>query len=278
MENQVGPELAVHGAPWGRMHGGYFSDPAVARPLVEAVRGVWTEARPDWVVDLGGGTGFLLAQLRAVGIDGARLAVLDESDPQLAEAAKAGLACVRGSAGSFRRAEVAPAGTRVLWLMRSVLHYAGESGLDALLRHLRAQAAPGEWWVHQTACFEREEDAACLNALYRKMRTGKWYPIVAGLQTRLAAAGWRTEATRPAPTLRLDSGDLGIRYGLNKEDLAAIRSETETEFVGRSSAFRTTPAGFHADLHYRIFICRAAAGGSDGPRAEGQPLHPAGIR
>ena len=136
--------------------------------------------------------------------------------------------------------------------------------------------------MHQTACFERREDAACLNALYRKMRTGKWYPTVAELQARLAAAGWRMEATRPAPTLHLDSADLGIRYGLNKEDLAAIRSETETECVGRSSAFRTTPAGFHADLHYRIFICRAAEGGSDGPRAdgraEGQPLHPAGIR
>ena len=254
-----GPEQAVHGPSWGRMHGGYFSDPEVARPLVAAVRGIWAEARPDRVVDLGGGTGFLLGQLRAGGLDGTRLAVLDESEPQLAEAAKAGWACVRGSAGSFRRAEVAPAGARILWLMRSVLHYAGEGGLDALLRHLRTQAEPGEWWVHQTACFERAEDAACLNALYRKMRTGKWYPTVGDLRTRLAAAGWRTETVGPAPTLRLDSGELELRYGLDGNALAAIRAEMEREFGGESPVFRSAPDGFQADLRYRIFICRAGA-------------------
>ena len=139
----LGPEQAVHGASWGRQHGGYFSDPEVARPLVAAVRDVEDAARPERIVDVGGGTGYLLAHLRAAGIGvGAALTVLDDSPPQLAEAAKAGLVCVRGSADAFRRTDVAPAGTRILWLMRSVLHYAGAEGLAPLLRHLRAQAAP----------------------------------------------------------------------------------------------------------------------------------------
>ena len=168
MRDRLGAEKSVHGASWGRMHGGYFSDPAVARPLLDAVRAAWNATHPDAIVDLGGGTGFLLAQLRAAGIGGeSRLTVLDDSPPQLAEAAKAGLECMRGSVDAFHRAEAAPTGSRILWIMRSMLHYAGEQGLAPLLKHLRAQAEPGEFWLHQTACFEREEDAACLNALYR---------------------------------------------------------------------------------------------------------------
>jgi hypothetical protein len=256
-EPLLGPEQAIHGSSWGQMHGGYFSDPEVARPLVAAVRGVWAEARPDRIVDLGGGTGYLLAQLRATGVAGDCMTVVDESAPQLAEAEKAGLACVRGSVNSFRRAEVAPPGVRILWLMRSVLHYAGESGLDPLLRHLRAQAEPGEAWVHQTACFERAEDAACLNALYRRMQTAKWYPTVADLQVRLASAGWRTEAVRPAPPLHLDSGELGRRYDLDAADLASIRTEMGREFGGPNPVFRDWPDGFRAELRYAVFSCRA---------------------
>lgn len=256
--DDFGPERAVHGSPWGRMHGGYFSDPEVARPLVEVVRGAWAESRPDRIVDLGGGTGFLLARLRMAGIGaGTTLVDLDGSAAQLAEAEKAGISCVCGSVETFRRAEVVPAGRKALFAMRSVLHYSGERGLMPLLEHLRAQAEPGEFWVHQTASFEREDDARCLNALYRKMRTGKWYPTVADLRARLAAAGWSAEAVRPAPTLHLESGELGRRYGLGGDDLAAIRDEMEKEFDGHSSAFRSSPTGFQADLHYRIFACRA---------------------
>ena len=257
MAENLGPEQAVHGSSWGRVHGGYFSDPEVARPLVAAVRAVWAAARPDRIVDLGGGTGFLLAQLRAAGFADVPLVVLDESEPQLAEAAKAGLACVTGSAGNFRRADVAPAGARILWLMRSVLHYAGETGLDPLLRHLRAQAAPGEVWVHQTACFEKAEDAACLNALYRQMRTAKWYPTIADLRSRLAAAGWSVATIRPAPTLALDSAELGRRYGLEPPELAAIRAEMAKDFGLNQPAFHLRPDGFRAELRYAVFICRA---------------------
>ena len=259
--DELGPEQSIHGSSWGRMHGGYFGDPEVARPLVEVVRGVWAEAWPERIVDLGGGTGFLLGQVRAAGVAGASLAVLDDSAPQLAEAAKTGLECVRGAVDAFRRTDVVPAGMRVLWLMRSVLHYAGEAGLDPLLRHLRAQAEPGEAWVHQTACFEKAQDAACLNALYRRMRTAKWYPTIAALRRRLSAAGWRVDDVRPAPTLHLEARELGLRYGLDEGDLGRIRTEMANEFGSRNDVYGTSEDGFRADLRYAIFVCRANPSG-----------------
>ncbi len=257
----LGPEQAVHGSAWGRMHGGYFSDPEVARPLVEAVCEVQAKARPNALVDLGGGTGFLLSQLKTAGFDASTALVdLDGSEPQLAEAEKAGLACVRGSVGSFRREAAVPAGRTALWLMRSVLHYAGEQGLDPLLRHLRAQAASGEFWVHQTACFEREEDAACLNALYRRLRTDKWYPTIAALRTRLGAAGWTVVDERPAPTLALEADELGLRYEMEAAGLRAVGRALADEFGAPNPVFRIAPGGFQADLRYRIFICAARPG------------------
>ncbi len=250
----------VHGASWGRVHGGYFSDPAVARPLVEAVRAVWARTRPEVVVDLGGGTGFLLSQLRAGGFGGeVALVNLDCSEAQIEMAGEAGVCCVRGSVDRFRRADVAPAGRSALFLMRSVLHYGGEDGLAPLLRHLRAQAEGGECWVHQTACFEGREDADCLNALYRKMRTRKWYPTIADLKERLGTAGWRVEDILPAPTLRLDSAELGFRYGLTDAELACVGKEMAEEFGGRGEVFRLRPGGFQADLRYRIWACVAAS-------------------
>lgn len=258
--NPFGSEQALHGAAWARVHGGYFADPEVARPLVEAIHDAIGDAQPDAVVDLGGGTGYLLDRVRVAGIEpGIRLTVLESSAPQLAEAKKLGLDGVQRSVAAFRRADVARPGQRTLWTMRSVLHYAGKTGLAPLLGHLRAQAEPGDIWVHQTACFESERDAACLNALYRLLRTGKWYPTVADLQAALSGAGWQVETVWPAPTLHLDSGELGLRYGLAADELRAVRAEMKREFGLESPVLHVDEDGFRADLHYRIFRCRAQA-------------------
>jgi len=111
--------------------------------------------------------------------------------------------------------------------------------------------------VHQSATFDNEGDAACLNALYKHMRTAKWYPTVKVLESSLADAGWRVTESISAPTLVLTSGDLGLRYALDASDLARIRDVMTVEFGESNNVFRLTPSGFLADLHYRIFTCVA---------------------
>lgn len=258
MIKEFGPEQAVHGSLWGQLHGGYFSDPEVARPLIEAVCGAWAQARPDVVVDLGGGTGFLLAQLQNAGLGkSVALVNLDGSPAQLEALPPDGIAMVRGAVEKFRRAEVVPPGRRTLFLMRSVLHYAGNMGLVPLLRHIRAQAKSGEYWIHQTACFEETADANCLNSLYQKMRTGKWYPTVSFLRRKLSAAGWQVVDILPAPALVLASRELGQRYDLSRSQIIQIQREMQPEFKEQRGVFLTRRNTFLAQLHYRIYICRA---------------------
>lgn len=259
MEESLGTEAAVHGRRWEALHGGYFADPAVARPLVEAVAAILRETSAAVVVDLGGGTGYLLSQLRSRGVGADTVLLnLDCSAAQLALSAEAGIGAVCTTVGSFQRADLAPGDGRVCFLMRSLLHYFGADGLSPLLRYLRDQAADGECFVHQTAAFDGQAEAACLNALYRRMRTGKWYTTVGDLRGRLADAGWRVTNSAPAPTLLLTSDDLAQRYALDAADIAAIRSEMAAEFGGTGGVFRLTPSGFEAELRYRIYTCRAA--------------------
>lgn len=258
MKDPVGTEKVVHGQRWGAVHNGYFSDPAIARPLIKAVTGVLAESPADVIADLGGGTGFMLSQLAQEEIGSALLVNINCSDAQLALVNQANISLVRSSIDEFRRTGVATRNQRLLLMMRSVLHYFGESGLQPLLRHLRSQMEPGEFFVHQSAVFDNEEDAVCLNTLYQQMRTQKWYPSTAEMETRLADSGWRVTGSVAAPALLLDSVDLGLRYALDAGDLARIRNAMIEKFGTTNRPFRLTSSGFCAELHYRIFTCAAS--------------------
>ena len=217
------------------------------------------EERPDVVVDLGGGTGFLLSQLAAQGLCGTlSLINLDGSDVQLASAREAGITCVHAMVTDFRRSDVAPENKRFFFMMRSVLHYFGKAGLVPMLIHLHSQAREGEFFVHQTASFEDKGEASCLNALYRQMHTDKWYPTVSELQSRMTKAGWRVTDISPAPSLLLTSDDLARRYSLDKADVMRIRNAMAQEFGGQQNVFGLVPGGFYAKLHYRMYTCVAA--------------------
>lgn len=260
MEDHIGTEKIVHGQQWGTLHGGYFSDPAIARPLIEAAKGILAKSPADIVVDLGGGTGFLLNQLASheIGADVA-LVNVDCSEAQLDLIDKNSISSVCTSLGEFRRNAIATEQKRFFFLMRSVLHYLGENGVTSLLRHLRDQAREGEFFLHQSASFDNEDEAACLNSLYKQMRTHKWYPTVNDLKKRLADSGWRVTATTPAHTLLLTSDDLGRRYALDASDLVLMRDTMAREFGKMNRVFQIMPSGFQASLHYHIYTCEAAS-------------------
>ena len=84
-------ESGVHGQRWAEVFDGYFSDADVAGPLLDAVEKAIDVGKPDVLADLGGGTGFLLAQLLRRGLQKVRLVDVDLSEKQLSVCANGGI-------------------------------------------------------------------------------------------------------------------------------------------------------------------------------------------
>lgn len=261
-------EVSIFGSRWNTIHGGYFADAAVAQPLVDAIREAACRCRPSTIADLGGGTGFLLAELlktrscqtgiRSTGLAGnVRLVNVDIAGRQTAQCHHPEIETTTARLEESLRCRLKPGAGPLMFVMRSVLHYFGCKGIEAILRHLRREMRPGETFVHQTACFRQADDAACLNDLYRRMGTEKWYPTIAGLTTTLEKTGWQVQAVLPAASLPLESGSLAERYHLEPEELCRLRSAMSEEYGERPGILASTPEGFCAWLHYAIFVCRA---------------------
>jgi hypothetical protein len=264
VNEQIDREKCVQGACWNGVHEGYFSDPSVSARLVSKIGEVARESKPDTIIDLGGGTGFLLSRLRAAGLDaGVSLVDLDDSPVQLDAAKSPDFSCFLGSADSFARCDIGPEESRCLFVMRSVLHYFGKGGLRPALRHLRSQTRLGEFFVHQTASFSRPQDAAFLNSLYRMMRTGKWYPTVAFLRKALKLEGWDVLEVCPALPLHLRSDDLMQRYNLDRTEVRRIGQRLSSKVGVPENVFEKTDGGFTAYLHYWTYVCTAADPGRE---------------
>ncbi|MBA4396488.1 MAG: hypothetical protein C0394_03775 [Syntrophus sp. (in: bacteria)] len=250
-------ELNIHGARWNSAHDGYFSDPAIALPFLEAVSRRIADAKPDVVADLGGGTGFILTELSKRHAPSAvRYVNVDVSVSQLSECKDEKIRSLNCCVTQVRRDALVKDDRSVMLIMRSVLHYLGRDGAAPFLAHLRAQMKPGEMMIHQTACFESRQEAECANRLYALMRTPKWYPVVEALHRTLKATGWQVVDCQPAPGLRLKSPDLAERYALSAADLAQIRRELGSKNEV-PEVFTTDGPDFTAFLHYRIFTCKA---------------------
>lgn len=258
INDQINREIGVHGRQWNSLHEGYFADAAIAAPFVEAITQYLSGSDTDVIVDLGGGTGFVLLELASRGATAGRIPVnLDCSATQLDVTRKQGLTCVNGLISDFRRQDIAALDKRMFFIMRSVLHYFGREGLTPALSHIRRQARKEEIFIHQTACFESAIDARCINTLYREMGTPKWYPTITELRDSVTGANWQVMDIFPAPALKLTSSELGLRYGLDSPALTKIRNRMIREFGEIDNVFRKEQEGFTAYLHYRICITRA---------------------
>jgi len=251
-------ERAIHGAEWDRIHNGYFASHAVAEPLTKAIQVAAERAKPHAIVDLGGGTGFMLHELARHGLAAnARLINLDASAEQLDHGNDPRVKRIEASLSELRRAQFAKKDETALFIMRSVLHYFGSDGLVPILKKLRRLMQPGEYFIHQTACFEDGAAAKCLNKLYELMGTDKWYPMSSSLCMALMESGWQVMATVPAPPLPLGSLDLSRRYNLSPAKLSQIHKTLSAECGECTKVFESTRRGFIAYLPYNIFTCVA---------------------
>jgi len=258
IEEQINRENGVHGHPWNSLHEGYFSDAVVARPFVSAIIRYLSDTENDVIVDLGGGTGFVLKELIGKGATTNIIPVnLDCSSTQLDAMGKSGISCIKGLISDFRRSDLVPTEGKVFFMMRSVLHYFGRNGQTAILQHIRKQAREGEMFIHQSACFEKEEEADCLNTLYREMGSPKWYPVIHELRDTMAATNWDVLDMVNAPPLKLSSTELGQRYGLDEQALRKIRIKLLDEFGNIENVFHLDKKNFTAYLHYRIYVAKA---------------------
>ena len=251
-------EKDSHGKIWKQMHRGYFSTRALAEPLLKATEKVMESERLDAVVDLGGGTGFVLGWLKEVAErHGIRRINLDLSAEQLAAMEDSGIEAQQGSIADFKRSDLGLSETdQVLWISRSSLHYFGENGLDGVLKHLREQMRPGEWFVHQSACFEEPEDARTLTRLYHMMGTEKWYPPKVEMRDRLEQVGFEVATEKSAPPLGLASDEVMVRYHFGERERAEMIRELAQSPEGKQGVFEVEKKDFMAYLHYFVFGCR----------------------
>jgi len=258
LDAEVLREMGVHGAEWEGLHGGYFSDSAVAACLIKEIRGSAEVSNPDVVVDLAGGTGYVLRELIRLNIDPCiRLVNIDVSGRQLCRTNDPRIGILNKSISNFRRDDICPEGACLLFVMRSALHYFGRERLEPLLRHLRSQMRKGEIFLHQTASFAFRRDASCVNMLYERMGTAKWFPTIREMRKLLSKEGWSITHVYRAPKLSLTSQDLAVRYNLSSNTVRRISENIYRNNGDIEGVFTKLPSGFHACLHYYIYRCVA---------------------
>jgi len=257
MSKNTARESHIHGRAWRSMHGGYFSDPETAKALLARLNSAARDSAPSTVADLGGGTGFILDALRRKkSFRTARLVNIDVSARQLEQCRLPGLECLSCPAEKLTRGKLLPAGTRgpLMLTMRSLLHYfGGRQEQKAFLQKARTLTRKGEYFVHQSACFIREEDAALMNKTYRLMRVNKAYLTRERLSAMLEECGWKTEKILRAPALNFTSGEMKRRYRLSARAMSRIRA-----IACEKACVRPWRTGFSGRLEYAIFVCRAA--------------------
>lgn len=256
--DEIFKEKSVHGESWSSVHGGYFSNPVYASLLTGDICRRVSERRPGILSDVGGGTGFLLSMIRdALGGYCPPLLDIDVSDEQLMIAARLGMSTLKCSALELSRVDITGHGQPpVMLAMRSVAHYFG-ADWPLLFKHLRSILEKGECLVHQTACFNGKEAAACVDRIYSLLGTGKIFPTECGLVEELSCSGWRVDIVGSPNPIVIKSDELATRYSKTTAELADIRDIVNNEFGQAPGVFEIEGDGFRTKLDYVVMCCEA---------------------
>lgn len=251
-------EKHVHGARFTKLFGGYFGDPLVAKPLVDAIHKAIQAHTPGVLVDVGGGTGLVLSELLRVYPDTpCRLVDLDLSADQLREERDQRIATLQASAEDVTRADLCAGDETLMLAMRSVIHYFGHANIVPFLKHLRSLLNPGEVMVHQTACYADPNNARLLDQMIKGMGAGKSSLNKDEVLGFLDKAGWRVFESIPAPALVMTSDELAYRYHVTGDAIKALSEKFLTDFKNVPDAFRATRDGFTVRVDYHIFTSMA---------------------
>ncbi|HRU07531.1 MAG TPA: hypothetical protein P5137_17345, partial [Candidatus Brocadiia bacterium] len=144
-----------------------------------------------------------------------------------------------------------------IWMSRSTLHYAGLYGARTTLRHVRQQARPGERFVHQTLCYETVDEALCCSVVFEMIGSTKWIPPANSLVEMMAACGWKTLSSAPAPDLLISSEEIIERYNVSADRILYIREHLLRDFGEMPRVYEPTPKGFRIFGLYKSFTCEA---------------------
>lgn len=252
-------EQMLYGKTWDTVHDGYFADPKIASPLVEAILDAADETRPSVIADLGGGTGFVLEEVyRRIEQSPAPSPVCVDIAREQLEQCPEPISRVECSVEGVKREMLVVSGGSLMLCMRSVLHYLGREMLKPDLSHLRSILKEGECFVHQTICFQSEAEQAIANLLFERMDTGKWLPTVRFLVEALEEEGFEVADLRPAAPLQCTSDVLEERYGFTREEMTEIGRDLEEQCEGHlREVFHKTRHGFTAYLEYMVLTCFA---------------------
>ena len=182
---------------------------------------------------------------------------VDASPLQISEIVDQRIKHIQTSIDQITREKLQPKENDLMLVSRSLLHYFGEKGLKPLLQHIRNQLKTGEIFIHQSASFQDQRDAQCLNLLYKLMGTKKWYTTTVNLKAVLNEVGFQVCSMCSAAELRLDSTDLAERYGLSPDKLNDIQKQIDSQYGQKSQVYSHSIEHFTAWLHYNIFCCKA---------------------
>ena len=260
---EIKREHNIHGQAWQSMHGGYFSSLEVVKPLLTKIAETCRKNPVENVIDLGGGTGFLLSHVASVLADnGFNLGFIDIdlSEGQLNAVSDPKIKTLCSSIDSFCRDEILKQRESAMFISRSTLHYYGKDGLLPAINHILQEMHKGEFFIHQTACFIQRESKDLMNLIYEMMGTGKWYPTADELCEFLGKTGFEVCEVSNAPALPLSSYSLMERYGISSDRVKEIIKCIKKEFYPPAPDVVELHSedSFTAYLHYRIFVCRAS--------------------
>jgi SAM-dependent methyltransferase len=253
----VNRETGVHGAQWGGQYEGYFGSRKKAQQLIEAIEQCADATTPTVIVDLGGGTGFLLDELiqRQRIPSTARLINMDLSERQLEQVRHPRIMTLQNSFMEFLRQDVATGDDTLMLFTRSTLHYAGVLGQLPTLRHIREQLLPGECFIQQTLAIDEPEDALLVDELIERMHSSKWITPFNALIRNCRRVGFDVIQWTDAPVLNITDTEFSARYHVPVQEMQQIRDILQKAYAERT-VWSVNEHGFVMHLPYKIVACR----------------------